>query len=64
MGTTWGSRMRRRTCSASIMSIPDELMPKYFRLCTAVPVDEVEAIETGLADGNDAPERGQASAGA
>jgi tyrosyl-tRNA synthetase len=34
-----------------VMSIPDVLMPKYFRLCTAVPVDEIEAIEAKLASG-------------
>ena len=38
-----------------VMSIPDELMPKYFRLCTALPVDEVEAIEAGLAEGSEHP---------
>lgn len=32
-----------------VMSIQDELMPKYYRLATAVPVDEIEAIEAGLA---------------
>jgi tyrosyl-tRNA synthetase len=35
-----------------VMSIPDELMPKYFRLCTSVPVDEADAIEAGVADGS------------
>ncbi|MDP2182419.1 MAG: tyrosine--tRNA ligase [Actinomycetota bacterium] len=34
-----------------IMSIPDELMLKYYRLCTAVAVDEVDAIEVGLESG-------------
>ena len=34
-----------------IMSIPDELMPKYYRLATALPVAEVDEIETGLAAG-------------
>jgi tyrosyl-tRNA synthetase len=38
-----------------VMSIPDELMPKYFRLCTSVPVDEVEAIESALAAGTEHP---------
>jgi tyrosyl-tRNA synthetase len=33
------------------MSIPDELIVKYFRLTTAVPVGEVDTIETGLAEG-------------
>ena len=38
-----------------VMSIPDELMVKYFRLCTSVPVDEVEAIESALAAGTEHP---------
>ena len=31
-----------------IMSIPDELMPKYFRLASSFAVDEIEKIEAGL----------------
>jgi len=31
-----------------VMSIPDEIMVKYFRLCTTLSVDEVDAIEAGL----------------
>ena len=34
-----------------IMSIPDQLMVKYYRLCTSLPVDEVEQIEAELARG-------------
>ena len=34
-----------------IMSIPDELMPKYYRLATALPVAEVDEIEAGLTAG-------------
>ncbi len=34
-----------------IMSIPDEIMIKYYRLCTALPVDEIDAIESGLSVG-------------
>lgn len=30
------------------MSIPDELMVKYFRLASTLPVDEIDAIEKGL----------------
>ena len=30
-----------------VMSIPDELMVKYFRLCTPLPVDEVDADRAG-----------------
>lgn len=33
-----------------VMSIPDELMVKYFRLASTLPVDEIDAIEKGLAD--------------
>ena len=33
-----------------IMSIPDELMVKYYRLASTVPVAEVDAIEEGLAN--------------
>lgn len=32
-----------------VMSIPDELMVKYFRLASTVPVDEIDDIEKGLA---------------
>ena len=38
-----------------VMSIPDELMPKYFRLATALPVDEIDAVEASLADGSGHP---------
>lgn len=32
-----------------VMSIPDELMVKYYRLASTVPVDEIDGIEQGLA---------------
>ncbi|MBQ9955628.1 MAG: tyrosine--tRNA ligase [Eggerthellaceae bacterium] len=32
-----------------IMSIPDEIMVKYYRLASTVAVDEIDAIEKGLA---------------
>ncbi len=32
-----------------VMSIPDELMVKYYRLASTLPVGEVDAIERGLA---------------
>ncbi len=38
-----------------VMSIPDDLMVKYYRLCTALPVPEVEAIESALSDGSAHP---------
>ncbi|MCR5845177.1 MAG: tyrosine--tRNA ligase [bacterium] len=34
-----------------VMSIPDELMSKYFRLASTIAVDEIEQIEAGLAAG-------------
>lgn len=33
-----------------IMSIPDEMMVKYYRLASNMPVAEIDAIEQGLAD--------------
>lgn len=35
-----------------VMSIPDELMVKYFRLASDLSVDEADQIEKGLADGS------------
>jgi tyrosyl-tRNA synthetase len=35
-----------------VMSIPDALMVKYYRLCTPLPVAEVDTVEAGLADGS------------
>jgi len=34
-----------------VMSIPDELMVKYYRLCTALDVDDIDVIETELEAG-------------
>jgi tyrosyl-tRNA synthetase len=34
------------------MSIPDDLIPTWFRLCTGLPPEEVEGIEHGLAAGS------------
>jgi tyrosyl-tRNA synthetase len=34
-----------------VMSIPDELMVKYFRLCTPLGVDEIDALESSLSAG-------------
>lgn len=33
-----------------VMSIPDELMVKYYRLASTLPVSEIDKIEAGLAD--------------
>jgi tyrosyl-tRNA synthetase len=38
-----------------VMSVPDALMVKYFRLCTSLSVEEIDAIDAGLADGSQAP---------
>jgi len=34
-----------------IMSIPDHIMIRYYRLCTNVPREEIDRIEKGLEDG-------------
>ncbi len=34
-----------------LMSIPDDLMPQYFELCTDVPMNEIEDIVYGLSNG-------------
>ena len=34
-----------------VMSIPDEIMVKYFRLASTLSVDEIDSIEAGLAAG-------------
>ena len=44
-----------------VMSIPDELMVKYYRLASNVPVDEVDALEAGLAVGGVRPKQAQAA---
>ena len=38
-----------------IMSIPDELMAKYYRLATALPVSEVDEIEKAIVEGTEHP---------
>ena len=38
-----------------VMSVPDALMPKYFRLATALSVEEADRIEAALADGRADP---------
>ena len=38
-----------------LMSIKDELVPMYFRLCSTLPVDEVDKIEAAYADGSADP---------
>lgn len=38
-----------------VMSIPDEVMVKYYRLCTPLSVQEVDAIEASLREGTAHP---------
>ncbi len=38
-----------------IMSIPDELISRYFELCTDVPMDEVRAMENSIRSGRANP---------
>jgi tyrosyl-tRNA synthetase len=38
-----------------VMSIPDDLMIKYYRLCTALPVGEIDSLEASLAAGTKHP---------
>lgn len=38
-----------------IMSIPDDLMPKYYRLCTGLPLDEIERVDAAIASGSEHP---------
>lgn len=40
-----------------VMSIPDELMPTYYRLASAVPLDEIEALEAALKAGEAHPNK-------
>lgn len=40
-----------------VMSIPDDLMIRYFRLASGIPVDQIDAYEKGLADGSADPNK-------
>ncbi len=40
-----------------VMSIPDELMIRYYRLASTAPVSEVDELEKGLADGSVHPNK-------
>ncbi len=40
-----------------VMSIPDGLLVKYYRLCTALPVMEIDALEASLASGAEHPNK-------
>lgn len=51
LGNYIGIGERPEEMYGKVMSIPDELMPTYFELCTDVPMEEVRAIEDGLRSG-------------
>ncbi len=59
MSKSYGNYIGLTDCAdemfGKVMSIPDELMIKYFRLCTAVPVEEIDSIESDLANGSEHP---------
>ena len=38
-----------------IMSLPDEMMPKFFELCTDIPLDEINTLITEFKDGSKHP---------
>lgn len=46
-----------------VMSIPDELMVKYYRLASTCPVDEIDRIEEGLAQGTLHPNKAKRALG-
>jgi tyrosyl-tRNA synthetase len=49
-----------REMFGKVMSIPDELIAKYFKYCTMKPDEEVKAMETGLKDGTVHPREAKA----
>lgn len=46
------------------MSIPDELMVKYYRLATDLPMEELESLEKGLEEGSIHPRDAKMNLGA
>ncbi|QGP90790.1 Tyrosine--tRNA ligase [Neomoorella glycerini] len=52
LGNYIGINEPAREMYGKTMSLPDELMLTYFELVTAVPLEELEAIKQGLADGS------------
>nr|WP_330219182.1 tyrosine--tRNA ligase [Moorella mulderi] len=52
LGNYIGINEPAREMYGKTMSLPDELMLTYFELVTAVPLEELEAIRQGLADGS------------
>ncbi len=38
-----------------IMSIPDSMIPRYYRLCSTLPIDEIDAIDQAFEEGTADP---------
>ncbi len=55
MSSSWGNTINLtdepNDMYGKVMSLTDELIPTYLRVCTRVPRIEVEEIEAGLSDG-------------
>lgn len=51
LGNYVGITENPRDMFGKLMSIPDEVMPTYYELCTDVPLDEIEMIKKSLAEG-------------
>ena len=43
------------TDRVALMSITDELVPRYFRLCSTLSIDEIDQIDAAFADGTADP---------
>ncbi len=56
MSTSWGNVItivdEPNDMYGKIMSMKDELIPEYFELCTALPMEEVEKVKSDLAGGS------------
>jgi tyrosyl-tRNA synthetase len=56
MSTSWGNIItiidEPNDMFGKVMSIKDELIGKYFLLCTDVPVEEIESLETEIKSGD------------
>ena len=59
LGNYIGINESPREMYGKAMSLPDELMPTYYELVTAVPLEELEAIKKSLADGSLHPRDGK-----
>jgi tyrosyl-tRNA synthetase len=57
LGNYVGIGERPEEMFGKLMSLPDEQIVPYLRLCTAPPDDDIRALEAGLADGSRHPNR-------